>query len=221
MAIRIESRLNSRPSRDYFNPDPAAPGDLTCYMHSPRINKAGFKQLTYRLYPKLYRIARVRLGNDQDAEDVVQDTYVKAFLSRDTLKDPAAVDAWLIRILINTIKDNVRRKAREPVNVPIDDLSDQDVRVLQTDTNPEHELASRELSPALSEALKAVPEIFLTPLVLREIHRASYQEIAVILSVPIGTVMSRLSRARNLLRKQLTAAQSSDREARASRPEMR
>ena len=70
---------------------------------------------------------------------------------------------------------------------------------------PEEQLCRDEIDPALLRALKAIPENFLTPLLLREVHEASYDEIAQILSIPKGTVMSRLSRARGLLRKSLTA----------------
>lgn len=166
--------------------------------------KARFKDLTYGLYPRLFKLAHTRLGNDQDAEDVVQEAYARAFKAFDTLKEANHVGPWLVQILLNVVKDHVRQVARQPDVIQIDDVpEDHDATILQ-DANPECVLTEAELSPDLLEALQALPDVFLSPLLLREIYGASYQQIAEILKIPIGTVMSRLARARALLRTRLT-----------------
>lgn len=179
-------------------------------MFQSRSRKARFKDLTYGLYPKLFKLASVRLGNDQDAEDVVQEAYARAFKSFDTLKDASNVSPWLVQILLNIIKDHVRRVSREPTIIPLEDIPDDHAATVQEEADPEYKLTESELSPNLLEALQSLPDTFATPLLLRQIYGASYQEIAAILKIPIGTVMSRLARARALLKTRLTQCSNSD-----------
>ena len=172
--------------------------------------KARFKDLTYGLYPMLFKLATARLGNEQDAEDAVQEAYTRAYKAFDTLKDPKNIRPWLVQILLNVIKDHVRRASREPAIIPLDDIPEEHTAAVNEEADPERKLTEFELSPNLLEALQALPEAFLSPLLLRQIYGASYQEIATMLKIPIGTVMSRLARARALLKTALTQCRNSD-----------
>lgn len=179
-------------------------------MFKSRSRKARFKDLTYGLYPQLFKLATARLGNEQDAEDVVQEAYTRAYKAFDTLKDPANTAPWLVQILLNVLKDHVRRVSRQPAMIPLEDIPEDHAATVQEDADPERKLTDMELSPNLLEALQAMPEAFLSPLLLRQIYGASYQEIATILKIPIGTVMSRLARGRALLKVRLTQRHESD-----------
>lgn len=160
-----------------------------------------FKDLTYEHFNSLYRMACARLGNAEDAEDVMQETYLKAFRAVDTFKEGTNVKAWLAQILINTIRDHIRKESRALPVVSLEEHGQFQNIPDNRSPGPEQELSDKELSPDLLQALRSLPDIFLTPLLARELNGLSYQEIADALDIPIGTVMSRLSRARNLLRK--------------------
>lgn len=172
-----------------------------------RKNHRRFKELMYPYYGDLYRFAYSRLGNSQDAEDAVQDTFVKAFKAFDNFNDQAKPKAWLSCILINTIRDHIRKSNRSPKTVPIEQVvqpeNPDDAFSRAHLQDPSMIVSSGEVDPELLEALAELPDTFLNPLLLREIHDCTYQEIAAYLDIPIGTVMSRLSRARSILRDRL------------------
>lgn len=168
-----------------------------------------FKKVMYPYYGDLYRFAFARLGNQLDAEDAVQETYLKAYRAFDRFHDETGPKAWLSCILINTIRDHVRKSSRQPHIVPLDEMRQEknsDPHESRHLADPADIVAEDEIDQALVDALRALPDAFLAPLLLREINSASYQAIASILGIPIGTVMSRLSRARNLLRAKLTGS---------------
>lgn len=169
-------------------------------FHSKRARKE-FEEAAYSLAPKLYRLAYARLGHVQDAEDVVQETYVKAFKSLDSYQPGTNIEAWLAQILINTIRDHLRHVQKlaptEPLDENVELSSGQSIR------GPEEQLEEREIDVHVLSVLRSTPEWLLTPFLLREIHDMSYKQLAEALGVPIGTVMSRLSRARQYLRGRL------------------
>lgn len=145
-------------------------------------------------------MAYARLSSAEDAEDVVQETYLKAFRAFDSFKEGTNSKAWLVRILVNTIRDHIRKDSRREHMVSLDEA----VHTVASSTpDPEEQFCRGELDPELQSALQSLPEAFLTPFLLRELQELSYQEIANTLGIPIGTVMSRLSRAREMLRKAL------------------
>lgn len=149
---------------------------------------------------QLYRLAYARVLNRQDAEDIVQETYLKAYRSYETTGgESGRLKNWMTRILMNTGSDRFRKEAR---SVPIADGLELEVEVQANSTaSPEDQPCNQVIDPRLLGALKLIPDTYLVPLLLREIHDASYDEIASLLDVPKGTVMSRLSRRRALLRK--------------------
>src|SRR5688572_25349330 len=145
------------------------------------------------LYGTALRLAR----NEADAQDLVQDTYVKAFRARRQFKTGTNLKAWLFTILHNTFRNRRRDSSRDPVEVD----SERVELSLQADPHgtPEGELLRAAMGPDLQAALDALPEAFREAVWLRDVEEFSYADIAKMLGVPVGTVMSRISRGRRML----------------------
>jgi RNA polymerase sigma-70 factor (ECF subfamily) len=156
------------------------------------------------LYGAALRLTR----SPRDAEDLVQDTYLKAFRFFDTFEKGTNVKAWLFKILTNTFINKYRRKVkeREIAEAPAEDIvldrfvSTEQVRALQ---EPERDFFGRLLSDEVVEALDQVPVDFRMVVILADIQDFSYKEIAEIVGCPVGTVMSRLFRGRRILQNHL------------------
>ena len=164
--------------------------------------------LTYldSLYRTALRLTRV----PADAEDLVQDTYLKAFRAADRFEPGTNLKAWLFTILHNTALNRFRDRARESVRVDseaVDRAADApadltDGRAVET---PETLLMREALDPDLQAALNALPEAFSQAVWLRDVEEFSYADIAQMLAIPVGTVMSRISRGRRMLFDRLSA----------------
>jgi RNA polymerase sigma-70 factor (ECF subfamily) len=156
------------------------------------------------LYGAALRLTR----SPRDAEDLVQDTYLKAFRFFDTFEKGTNVKAWLFKILTNTFINKYRRKVkeREIAEAPAEDVvldrfvSTEQVRALQ---EPERDFFGKLLSDEVVEALDQVPVDFRMVVILADIQDFSYKEIAEIVGCPVGTVMSRLFRGRRILQNHL------------------
>jgi RNA polymerase sigma-70 factor, ECF subfamily len=139
-----------------------------------------------------------------DAEDLVQETYLKAFRAVDRFEPGTNLRAWLFTILHNTARNRARDKARDTVSVDSEtveqaaDAPPVGSHAAGVDT-PESLLLRETLAPELQAALDALPDIFRQAVWLRDVEEFSYAEIAEMLSIPVGTVMSRISRGRHLL----------------------
>jgi RNA polymerase sigma-70 factor, ECF subfamily len=164
------------------------------------------EELAYGFAPKLYRLAYARLGYREDAEDVVQEAYFKAFQSIIRFKPGSNMESWLTTILLNTIRDRIRKVSKVGNVLSLDSVVNETELLpaqLISRKSPEAILEEREMGSELLSALRELPEFFLLPLLLRDLQDLSYKEIASCLDVPIGTVMSRLARARDFLKKRL------------------
>lgn len=157
----------------------------------------------------LYRTGLRMTRSEAEAEDLVQETYIKAFRHRDQFTPGTNLKAWLFRILTNTFINLYRRKAARPETTELDDVDEsilyrhmRDVSPGSSSPDPEAELINSTLSSEVKEALESLPEKFRTT-VLLDVEGFSYKEIARMLDIPIGTVMSRLHRGRKYLQKQL------------------
>ena len=157
----------------------------------------------------LYRTGLRMTRSEAEAEDLVQETYIKAFRHRDQFTPGTNLKAWLFRILTNTFINLYRRKAARPETTELDDVDEsilyrhmRDVSPGSASPDPEAELIDNTLSSEVKEALEALPEKFRTT-VLLDVEGFSYKEIAQMLDIPIGTVMSRLHRGRKYLQKRL------------------
>src|SRR5437667_3190237 len=149
------------------------------------------------LYRAALRLTRV----PADAEDLVQDTYLKAFRAADRFEPGTNLRAWLFTILHNTARNRIRDRARDNVSVDsefVDRAADLPAPGLPLET-PETQLLRDTLAPELQAAIDALPDAFRQAVWLRDVEEFSYAEIAEMLQVPAGTVMSRISRGRRLL----------------------
>lgn len=164
----------------------------------------------------LYAVAMRLTRNPAAAEDLVQDTYLKAFRFAGRFQPGTNLKAWLFSILYNTFRNDLRGAHRDPVEV--DSLAVERAAVASAaGSSPEAALVRRSMNPALREALASLPEAFRQAVWLRDVEELSYAEIARALDVPIGTVMSRISRGRRQLFERL----SPDRDQRAAVAETR
>jgi len=156
----------------------------------------------------LYATAMRLTRNRADAEDLVQDTMVRALRFRDRFEPGTNLRAWLYTILHNTWRNRIRDTAREATDVDSDRIEELAARAdgpAEVDT-PERMLIRSTMDVDLKEALDGLPDAFRQAVWLRDVEEFSYAEIAKMLDVPIGTVMSRISRGRRQLYEKLTQA---------------
>jgi len=144
--------------------------------------------------------------NPADAEDLVQETYLKAFRAAKQFEPGTNLKAWLFTILHNTFLNRRRRAVKEPVAVESDEIERLAADLPGGGQTPEQILLRDTLDADLQDALDGLPEAFRQAVWLRDVEEFTYAEIATMLEVPIGTVMSRISRGRRLLYERLTAA---------------
>ena len=157
---------------------------------------------------QLYGAAMKMTRNPQDAQDLVQETFAKAFASFGTFTEGTNLKAWLYRIMTNSYINVYRKKQREPYLGAVDDLEDWQLGGAESTTamssrSAEAEAIDRTPAGVVTEALNALPEDFRMVVYLADVEGFSYQEIADIVERPIGTVMSRLHRGRSRLRQAL------------------
>jgi RNA polymerase sigma factor (sigma-70 family) len=159
---------------------------------------AGFEELAMPLFDSLHNFARWLVHNQNDAEDLVQETYLKALRSFGSFQPGTNFRAWIFRILKNTFLSS-RSRLGWRITVGMD--SEEDFPALPVSSaTPESQLIERSDSDAVRCAIEELPVIFREVILLCDVEDASYREIAEILSIPIGTVMSRLARARRAVR---------------------
>ena len=169
---------------------------------------ARFERDALQYLDQLYGAAMRMTRNPADAEDLVQETYLKAFAAFASFTDGTNLKAWLFRILTNTYINIYRKKQRQPFQSGTDDLSDGQIHEAASHTSrglrsAEAEALDRLADTDVVEALAAVPEDFRMAVYLADVEGFSYKEIAEIMQTPVGTVMSRLHRGRKLLRELL------------------
>jgi RNA polymerase sigma-70 factor, ECF subfamily len=165
----------------------------------------GFAQDALSYVDGLYGAALRLTRRPADAEDLVQDTYLKAFRAADQFERGSNLKAWLFTILHNTFRNMRRHDGRNPVDVDSEVVERAVDSGAQAQT-PEQLLTRATLDADLQAALDSLPEAFRQAVWLRDVEEFSYAEIARMVEVPIGTVMSRISRGRRLLYERLTAA---------------
>jgi RNA polymerase sigma-70 factor, ECF subfamily len=157
-----------------------------------------FEDLAMPLFDQLYNFARWLTQNREEAEDLVQETYAKALKGFSSFQLGTNFRAWMYRILRNTFLTS-RTGLRAALTVPLDSEDDGPELGVENET-PETILMKRSNSQLVQSAIDDLPVHYREALLLCEVEEMSYQEIAETLSIPIGTVMSRLSRARRMLR---------------------
>lgn len=154
----------------------------------------------------LYNFGLRLTAEPNDAEDLVQDTIVKAYRFFSSYEKGTNAKAWLFRILKNSYINNYRKKSKKPQEVDYDEVATfyETIRAERTETSDLEDKMFRELiDDDISKALDEIPEDFRTVVLLCDVEDFTYEEIANMLDVPIGTIRSRLHRGRNLLKAQL------------------
>jgi RNA polymerase sigma-70 factor (ECF subfamily) len=158
----------------------------------------GFAREALSYIDSLYGAALRLTRQAADAEDLVQDTYLKAFRSADQFERGTNLKAWLFTILYNTFRNMRRHDGRSPIEVD-SEVVEQAIDVAGQAQTPEQLLTRATLDADLQAALDSLPDAFRQAVWLRDVEEFSYAEIASMLDVPIGTVMSRISRGRRML----------------------
>src|SRR5215203_737095 len=173
-------------------------------------DRATFADQAMDLMPSLYSAALRMTRNPADAEDLVQETYLRAYRGFGSFEQGTNLKAWLYRILTNTYINTYRAKKRRPEESDIDDLENfylyRRLGGLEGSTagrSAEDEVLDHFTETEVKDAIEALPEQFRMAVLLGDVEGFSYKEIAEILDVPIGTVMSRLHRGRRALQKRL------------------
>jgi RNA polymerase sigma-70 factor, ECF subfamily len=167
-----------------------------------------FEELAMRHLDPLYSAALRLTKNDRDAEDLVQDTFLRAYRFFDKFERGTNMKAWLFKILTNTFINRYRRSVKERTIVEGSEREAVSERIISREnsdygSSPEQFFFDRLLSDDVLRAVDALPIDFRLVVILADLQEFSYKEIAEILIVPVGTVMSRLFRGRRLLQKQL------------------
>lgn len=165
--------------------------------------RAAFETDALEYVDSLYRTALRLTRVPSDADDLVQDTYLKAFRAADSFTAGTNLRAWLFTILHNTARNRARDRSRDTVTVD-SEVVDQAAEVPQFGLSgrvddPETLLLKNALAPEVQAALDELPEAFREAVWLRDVEEFSYAEIAGMLNIPVGTVMSRISRGRRML----------------------
>ena len=157
----------------------------------------------------LYRTALRMTRSEADAEDLVQETYIRALRFREQFAPGTNMKAWLFRILTNTFINAYRKRSRTPETTELDDVDEfslyrrmSNERPASSSPDPEREFLDGIVSSEVTDALEELPEKFRTT-VLLDVEGFAYKEIAEMLGIPIGTVMSRLHRGRKFLQQRL------------------
>ena len=173
-------------------------------------DQAEFTELAMEYMPALYTAALRKTRNPSDAEDLVQETYLKAYRAFGGFQEGTNLKAWLYRILTNTFINTYRAKKRRPEITDVEDVEDLYLyRHLGADRpaglgrSAEEEALERVTDTEVKEAIESLPESFRIAVLLADVEGFSYKEIAEITDVPIGTVMSRIHRGRKALQKAL------------------
>ncbi len=166
-----------------------------------------FEKDVLPLLPSLYPAALRLTRNPADAEDLVQETYLRAYRGFAGFQEGTNLKAWMYRILTNTFINAYRKKQREPVTVGDDEIEDwylyDKLGEAGVERSAESEVLERIPDEDVQRALEALPEQFRMAVLLADVEGFSYKEIAEILEIPIGTVMSRLHRGRRALERAL------------------
>jgi len=163
-------------------------------------NEEAFAQLVRLHENKVYHLALRLCGNPEDASDVAQEAFLSAWRGLPNFRGESGFTTWLYRLVNNAAIDHLRRGKKQRFDVSIDD-EEAPVDTPDPAPGPQEAAEGKELQQAVADGLRQMNEDHRQVLVLREIQQLSYEEIAQVLQLDLGTVKSRISRARNSLRK--------------------
>lgn len=177
-------------------------------MNSNDITAWDFSSTELPYYNQLYKTALRMTRSVADTEDLIQETYLKAYRYYDGFEEGTNLKAWLFRIMKNNFINTYRKKKSQPQHVELDELRDSGDELSSAelrlgDAGPEVDAVSDEMDADVARAINALPHDYKMALLLVDIQGHSYQEVADLLAVPVGTVMSRLYRGRTKIEKAL------------------
>ena len=175
--------------------EPAAANDLSLVQEALEGNQLSFQLLVERYQDRLFGLTRHYTRSAVEIEDIVQEAFLKAYRRLGTFQQQSSFSTWLYRIAVNTALDFLKRCGRSPVRAVEDPEATPESRPVHV-AAPDARMEREEIARITHEVLLELPEIFRTVIVLREFEGRAYQEIADILGISIGTVESRLFRAR-------------------------
>ncbi len=175
-------------------------------LKSRRGEIGAFEQLVIEYQSKIYTLCYRYLGNEEDAYDMAQETFIKAFRSMDSFRGKSSFGTWLYRVASNVCLDEIRRRKRRVPTISIHEpveTGDGDLEKELADARPtvEELYEQQEMSLYIQSILDAMKPQHKTVIILRDMMGLSYEEIGQVLNCSIGTVKSRLSRARSIFKK--------------------
>ncbi|CAM2938227.1 RNA polymerase sigma factor RpoE [Vibrio rarus] len=169
-------------------------------------DKQAFNLLVVKYQNKVCNLISRYVNNHSDVADVAQETFIKAYRAIPNFRGESAFYTWLYRIAVNTAKNHLVALGRRP---PANDIDAEDAEYIETGnalkeiSNPENLTLSNELKEVVFDAIEALPEDLKTAMTLRELDGLSYEEIAAVMECPVGTVRSRIFRAREAVEKKM------------------
>ncbi|MDE2264171.1 MAG: RNA polymerase sigma factor RpoE [Gammaproteobacteria bacterium] len=181
--------------------------DLSLVRRVQRGDKGAFDALVLKYQHKLVKLVMRYVRNPAEAEDIAQEAFIKAYRALPQFRGDSAFYTWLYRIAINTAKNAVVSRDRNPVEYDLDrsntdESYDMQGRMKDSET-PEGLVLTDEIRSTVNAAIDALPEDLRTAIVLRELEGLSYEEIAAAMACPVGTVRSRIFRAREAIDRRL------------------
>ena len=169
-------------------------------------DKGAFDLLVLKYQHKIVNLVMRYVRDPELALDITQEAFIKAYKALPRFRGDSAFYTWMYRIAVNTAKNHLAAQRRRPVDVELDlqdpEQYDLHARLRETDT-PEGVTLSNELNEAVGRAIAALPEDLRTAIILRELEGMSYEEIAQTMECPVGTVRSRIFRARDAISKKV------------------
>ncbi len=163
-----------------------------------------FNQLVLRWERPIYALAYRTIGREEEARDVCQETFLRAYRALPRFRGQAKFSSWLYRIALNLCRDWIRRERRAPMLQPPEDVDVMDLAVSTEPTESIEDLvARRDLTRLVEQAMEHLPEEQRTAIVLKEYHGLTFQEIADVVGCPLSTVKTRLYQGLTVLRREL------------------
>jgi len=183
-------------------------GDLGLVQRVQKGDKTAFDLLVLKYQHKVVKLVTRYLRDPSDAEDVAQEAFIKAYRALPQFRGDSAFYTWLYRIAINTAKNAIVSRDRSPIDFDLDmqnieESNSMQLRLADPET-PESLLQTEEIRVTVNEAIEALPEDLRTAIVLRELEGLSYEDIAQAMDCPVGTVRSRIFRAREAIDRRLS-----------------
>jgi RNA polymerase sigma-70 factor (ECF subfamily) len=163
-----------------------------------------FNELIHRWERPIYALAYRQIGREEDARDVCQETFLRAYRALNGFRGQAKFSSWLYRIALNLCRDWLRRERRAPVVQPPEDVDLMDLAASREPTETiEDRVARQDLSRVVERAMARLPEEQRTAIILKEYHGLTFQEIADLVGCPLSTVKTRLYQGLAILRREL------------------